>query len=90
MLDVSHFSAPDPFLACTEAIDAAREAYVVALQVCDDGVRRGDEAALDAALQDAANRFAALQTLSQRWLQQSAQRKLWMAVAFPLREDADA
>jgi len=90
MLDFSRsssgFSALDPFHASTVTLDAARQAYVGAPQVCDQAVRRGGVAALDAALQDAAERLATLHALSQLWLRQSAQRKLWSAQEFPARK----
>jgi hypothetical protein len=50
---------------------------VEALRACDHAVRRGDAAALVAWQRDAAERQMALQTLSQRWLEQAARRRLW-------------
>lgn len=69
-------SAPELCHTQTAALDAARKAYIAALRACDQGVRRGDEVALDGLQKDASDRLNVLQRLSQLWLQQSAQRNL--------------
>lgn len=69
--------SPDPLRAQSSALDAARRAYLDALNACDQAVRRGDDMALDARLQEATDRFAALQALAQQWLRQAAQQGLW-------------
>lgn len=63
--------------ALTAQLEAARAALVDALRACDHAVRRGDGATLDALQRDMAERQTALQTLSQRWLEQAAQQHRW-------------
>lgn len=70
-------SRADPLDTLTAQTDAARAALVEALRACDHAVRRGDAAALVAWQRDAAERQMALQTLSQRWLEQAVRRRLW-------------